>query len=199
MKTRTTAWADAERITDLPAVDEAIRNLLDDQTGDNATALVQVILEAVQPAQGEPVRIPSDVVDAAKAMQKDGYRGPLAWAKKVIDFVADYTAPATPMQGKENAESLPSGEGKVNIPGPNAAYVFSIDASTGYQATTEGVCTPEQYGNALAALHGNRTTLEQSLLDLLGEVSGNFTRHDDLPGDLLQRIDNAIECSGGAA
>lgn len=55
MKTRTTAWEDAERITDLPAVDEAIRNLLDDQTGDNATALVQVILEAAQPVQGEQV------------------------------------------------------------------------------------------------------------------------------------------------
>jgi hypothetical protein len=34
----------------------------------------------------------------AKAMQKDGYRGPLAWAKKVIDFVADYTTPPAPAQ-----------------------------------------------------------------------------------------------------
>lgn len=69
MKTRTTAWEDAERITDLPAVDEAIRALLEDQTGDNATALVQVILEAAQPVQREqqPVAWPSKITDAMHA------------------------------------------------------------------------------------------------------------------------------------
>lgn len=51
------AWTDAEAIANLPAVDEAIRILLDDQTGDNATALVQAILDTrPQPAaQGEEV------------------------------------------------------------------------------------------------------------------------------------------------
>jgi hypothetical protein len=42
-------WADAERIADVPEVDEAIRNLLDDHTGDNATAMVRAILQAAQP------------------------------------------------------------------------------------------------------------------------------------------------------
>lgn len=42
------AWVDAETISNLPAVDEAIRTLLDDQTADNATAVVQAILDAAQ-------------------------------------------------------------------------------------------------------------------------------------------------------
>ena len=46
-----------------------------------------------QPAQQEPVAIPEDVRSVAKAMQENGYRGPLAWAQAVIDFVADYTTP----------------------------------------------------------------------------------------------------------
>jgi hypothetical protein len=46
-----------------------------------------------QPEQ-EPVAIPDEVRKVAQAMKKDGYRGPLAWAEKLIDFVADYTPPA---------------------------------------------------------------------------------------------------------
>jgi hypothetical protein len=42
-------WDEAQRICDLPAVDEAIRNLLADQTGDNATCMVRAILEAAAP------------------------------------------------------------------------------------------------------------------------------------------------------
>lgn len=40
------AWDEAQRICDLPQVDDAIRNLLADQTGDNATCMVRAILEA---------------------------------------------------------------------------------------------------------------------------------------------------------
>jgi hypothetical protein len=50
-------------------------------------------LRARLEAQGEAVAIPADVLEAAKNMQKNQYRGPLAWAVKVIDFVADYTHP----------------------------------------------------------------------------------------------------------
>jgi hypothetical protein len=57
----------------------------------------QTALFPPTPAQA-PVAIPEDVRSVAKAMQKDGYRGPLAWAKKVIDFVADYTTPPAPAQ-----------------------------------------------------------------------------------------------------
>lgn len=39
-------WQQAESICNLQQVEEAIRNLLNDQTGDNATALIQVIYEA---------------------------------------------------------------------------------------------------------------------------------------------------------
>lgn len=51
---------EAERVADLPAVDEAIRALLADNTGDNAVALVQTILESVRDqnlkpgAEGDP-------------------------------------------------------------------------------------------------------------------------------------------------
>lgn len=39
-------WAEAQRICDLPDVDEAIRNLIADPTNDNATCLVSSILES---------------------------------------------------------------------------------------------------------------------------------------------------------
>lgn len=39
-------WAEAERIRDLPDVDEAIRNMLEDQTGDNSTCMVRAVLAA---------------------------------------------------------------------------------------------------------------------------------------------------------
>lgn len=39
-------WAEAERVRDLPAVDDAIRNFLIDSTGDNSTAVVREILRA---------------------------------------------------------------------------------------------------------------------------------------------------------
>lgn len=39
-------WANAERIRDLPAVDNAIRNFLIDSTGDNSTCMVREILRA---------------------------------------------------------------------------------------------------------------------------------------------------------
>jgi hypothetical protein len=50
-QTQPVAWADAEAISNLPAVDEAIRALLDDKTADNATAVVQAILGATPPAR----------------------------------------------------------------------------------------------------------------------------------------------------
>jgi hypothetical protein len=53
---------------------------------------VEQALEPVQPVQ-EPVAIPDNVRKIAKAMQKDGYRGPLSWARTLIDFVATYKPP----------------------------------------------------------------------------------------------------------
>jgi hypothetical protein len=44
------AWADADAICNAPDVDEAIRTLLDDQTGDNAVEVVRAILRYAQPA-----------------------------------------------------------------------------------------------------------------------------------------------------
>lgn len=39
-------WAEAERVRDLPAVDDAIRNFLIDSTGDNSTCIVREVLRA---------------------------------------------------------------------------------------------------------------------------------------------------------
>jgi hypothetical protein len=44
-----------------------------------------------------------------------------------------------------------------------ADYTLSINADSGYQSTTQGRCTPEQYGAAIAALHGNPTAKEREL------------------------------------
>jgi hypothetical protein len=44
-------WANAQAICDLPLVDEAIRALLLDQTGDNATMIVREVLRAMSAQQ----------------------------------------------------------------------------------------------------------------------------------------------------
>jgi hypothetical protein len=40
-------WAEAERIRDLPDIDEALRNLLEDNTDDNATCVVRAVMRAL--------------------------------------------------------------------------------------------------------------------------------------------------------
>jgi len=67
--------------------------------GNGSTTLTRAIAPLLSKAQAqaqpeqEPVAVVDDVRKVAQAMQKDGYRGPLAWASKVLDFVADYTTP----------------------------------------------------------------------------------------------------------
>lgn len=46
-----------------------------------------------------------------------------------------------------------------------ASFTLSIDADSGYQCMTEGRCTSEQYGAAMAALHGKRAPAETSLIE----------------------------------
>jgi hypothetical protein len=93
-------WADR----DFDKVNAEMRDLRD-QVG-----RLQAHIDSTQPIRAdeqgyvspalaqEPACIPDDVRDAAKSMQKNGFRGPLAWAKKVIDFVADYSASDMAMQ-----------------------------------------------------------------------------------------------------
>ena len=50
------------------------------------------------PASQGPA-IPADVLKAAISFQKDGYRGPLAWARKVFDWVVEQGATPAPKQG----------------------------------------------------------------------------------------------------
>ncbi len=40
-------WTEAERIRDLPEVDGALRNFLEDAPGDNATCIVRAVMRAV--------------------------------------------------------------------------------------------------------------------------------------------------------
>lgn len=48
-------WTEAERIRDLPEVDEALRNFLEDSPGDNATCVVRAVMRStrrVKPSDG---------------------------------------------------------------------------------------------------------------------------------------------------
>jgi hypothetical protein len=83
---------------------QVVELLKDGQAGDcspignryAAIDTINALIEELASIKGqEPVAIPDDVRTVAKAMQKDSYRGPLAWATKVIDFVVDYTHPPT--------------------------------------------------------------------------------------------------------
>lgn len=81
-------WEEAQRISDLPEVDEAIRGLLSDPTGDNATSMVRTVMAANMPTddlhpttQDLVARFTKAVYDKlASAEKKYGYSD--NWARK---------------------------------------------------------------------------------------------------------------------
>ena len=91
---------------------------------------------------------------------------------------------------------------------PTARYVLTINATTGYLATTEGECTPERYGVAMAALHGtipddtNLLKAAPDLLEALRKVSMNAVYVSNgecsLPFDVVKEVDAAIAKATGA-
>ena len=62
----TPTWLESEIVSDLPLVHEAFQAFADDQTGDNATGLVQAILEAAAPDTARLDKLLS-MVDHCKA------------------------------------------------------------------------------------------------------------------------------------
>jgi hypothetical protein len=60
-------WDEAQRVCDLPAVDEAIRTLLEDHTGDNATCLVRVVLQSAASVATGPAGASPGLSDAIEA------------------------------------------------------------------------------------------------------------------------------------
>lgn len=54
-------WAECERIADVPDVDEAIRGLIEDATGDNAVCMVRAVLRARLARTAAPSEHPDDL------------------------------------------------------------------------------------------------------------------------------------------
>jgi len=56
---------------------------------------VTALQERLAQPEQEPVAIPDDVLKIAKAMQKDGYHGPLSWAQleSLVRLVSTATSP----------------------------------------------------------------------------------------------------------
>ena len=55
-----------------------------------------------------------------------------------------------------------------------ARYQLSIQAESGYESTTTGTCTADQYAACMAILHGKRTAIETELLGALEEFVMEF-------------------------
>jgi len=47
-----------------------------------------------------------------------------------------------------------------------ANYTLTIEADSGYESTTGGRCTAEQYGQAMAALHGTIPAAQRQFVGL---------------------------------
>jgi hypothetical protein len=58
-------WGSAQRICNLPSVDEALRNLVEDSTKDNAVCVVREVLRATAPAQAERKPLTDEEILAA--------------------------------------------------------------------------------------------------------------------------------------
>lgn len=70
-----------------------------------------------------------------------------------------------------------------HTPGPWASYTLSISADSGYESSTEGRCTADQYSIAIAALHGETPTS----LDLIAAAH-----------ELLDALQEAVDGMGGS-
>ncbi len=94
------AWADAYAISNLPAVDEAIRALLDDKTADNATAVVQAILGAVPPKQPAPVQetCRECAGEGIQGEDGDGFVSGVTWRCDSCNGTGKSAPPAAPVQ-----------------------------------------------------------------------------------------------------
>ena len=64
---------------------------------------------------------------------------------------------------------------------PMAYYALVIKADSGYESTTEGRCTADQYGAAMAALHGTAALAQQDAQPLAHLPKGctHYTRTGD--------------------
>jgi hypothetical protein len=51
-----------------------------------------------------------------------------------------------------------------------ANYTLTIEADSGYESTTEGRCTAEQYGHAMAALHGTIPAAQRQWVPVTKEL-----------------------------
>ena len=56
-----------------------------------------------------------------------------------------------------------------------ANYTLTIEADSGYESTTEGRCTAEQYGQAMAALHGTIPAAQPAVPDAM--TSADIQEH----------------------
>lgn len=81
-----------------------------------------------------------------------------------------------------------------------ADYTLKVVAESGYESETEGRCSAEQYGAAMAVLHGNRTALEKQLLEAaqaawncIAELSPTQARVE-----VVQMLQEALAAAGGA-
>jgi hypothetical protein len=70
-----------------------------------------------------------------------------------------------------------------------ANYTLTIEADSGYESTTEGRCTAEQYGQAMAALHGTIPAAQRQWVGLTQQERKDIWReaigwgdpsHDDI-------------------
>lgn len=82
---RPVAWAEAETIANIPAVDEALEAFSNDSTFDNAVGIVQAVISASQPA-----------AQAAPAVPDDGPKPVFVLPPTVARIVRNVFLPANP-------------------------------------------------------------------------------------------------------
>lgn len=77
-----------------------------------------------------------------------------------------------------------------------ANYTLTIEADSGYESTTEGRCTAEQYGRAMAALHGTIPAAQRPWVGLTDEKFRYFASTPDYgTGGLIRAIEAELKGS----
>lgn len=72
-----------------------------------------------------------------------------------------------------------------------ANYTLIIEADSGYSSTTEGRCTAEQYGDAIAALHG--TNPKREWVGLTVSEANELWESTDSDWELMKRVEAKLK------
>lgn len=116
----------------------------------------------------EPVAVKRHDANCHMVGPSDGGR---VWIEELTDIPVGTKLYTSPM----SQSRIPMDIYHTLLDTPKAHYTFSIVADTGYESTTEGTCSVQQYSDVMAVLHGDsgQPLTRDRVKELVRRVTGH--------------------------